>query len=53
MSVEQRIRTCRLIEKMRAQKLYSGRLGLENVSTVHGKKINDAVCEKSGKDKVI
>ena len=37
MSVEQRVRTCRLLEKMQVQKKYTERLGLKNVSTFHGK----------------
>lgn len=40
MGVEQRIKTCRLLEKMKMQEAYSKRLGLEDVSTVHGKQIN-------------
>lgn len=43
MSVEQRVQTCRLLEKMRMQASYSKRLGLEDVSTVHGKRINENV----------
>lgn len=43
MSVEKRIRTCRLLEKMKKQEAYSKQLGLEDVSTVHGKQINDSV----------
>jgi len=41
MSVEERIRTCLLIEKMRGQKNYCERLGLENISRFHGKKIDE------------
>jgi hypothetical protein len=41
MGIEQRILTCRLLEKMNGQKGYSNRLGLENVSTFHGIKINN------------
>ena len=40
MGIEQRILTCRLLEKMNDQKGYSSRLGLENVSTFHGIQIN-------------
>lgn len=39
MTVEQRIRACLLIEKMRGQESYSERLGLENRSRFHGKRI--------------
>ena len=41
MTVEQRIRTCLLIEKMHEQKAYSEKLGLENISKFHGKRINE------------
>ena len=44
MSVEQRIQTCRLLEKMRMQKDYSKRLGLEDISTIHGRQIDKNVC---------
>ena len=36
MGIEQRVLTCRLLEKMNHQKRYSNKLGLENVSTFHG-----------------
>ena len=36
MSVEERILTCRLLEKMKAHEAYSKRLGLEDASRVHG-----------------
>ena len=36
MSVEQRILTCRLIEKMKEQDRYSRQLGLEDASTFYG-----------------
>lgn len=49
MSVEQRVRTCRLLEKMRMQEIYSRRLGLEDVSTVHGRKISDSSGVRGGK----
>lgn len=41
MGIEQRILTCRLLEKMNDQKRYSSKLGLENVSTFHGIQINN------------
>lgn len=41
MGIEQRILTCRLLEKMNEQKNYSSRLGLANVSTFHGIQINN------------
>jgi len=40
MGIEERILTCRLLEKMKEQKNYSSKLGLENVSTFHGIQIN-------------
>lgn len=40
MPIEQRIRMCLLIEKMKAQKVYSEKLGLENLSKFHGKRIS-------------
>lgn len=39
MSTRERIRLCILIEKMNEQKSYSEKLGLENRSTFHGKRI--------------
>ena len=41
MTVEQRIKTCLLIEKIHEQKDYSERLGLENRSRFHGKAIEE------------
>ena len=41
MSTKQRILTCRLLEKMKSQELYSKQLGLEDVSTIHGTKLNE------------
>ena len=40
MSIEQRVLTCRVLEKMKEQKGYSKKLGLENASTIHGKEMN-------------
>ena len=40
MSEEQRVQTCRLLEKMKEHEAYSKRLGLEDVSTVHGIQTN-------------
>ena len=45
MGIEQRVLTCRLLEKMNGQKRYSSKLGLENVSTFHGIQIN---CDRKG-----
>ena len=39
MTVEQRIRLCILIEKMYRQKAYSEKLGLEDKSRLHGRRI--------------
>ncbi len=41
MSVQERVRMCRLIDQMERQKEYSKRLGLENRSTFHGTRIYD------------
>ena len=43
MSIRERIRLCILIEKMNEQKAYSEKLGLENKSTFHGKRIKKEV----------
>ena len=43
MSVEMRILTCRLLEKMKTQEVYGKRLGLEDVSRVHGIQIEKVV----------
>lgn len=40
MSVEQRILTCRLLEKMKLQEIYSEQLGLEDVSTIREVQLN-------------
>ena len=42
MEIVQRIRLCRLIEKMEKQEAFCRRLGLVNVSRLHGK------CSKRG-----
>lgn len=41
MAIEQRIRKCLLVEKMHEQKSYSKKLGLENISKFHGKRITE------------
>ena len=43
MSVEQRIQTCRLLEKIKSQEGYSKKLIVEEVSTFHGIKLNKSV----------
>ncbi len=40
MTVKQRIRACLLIEKMQKRKDFSEKLGLEDRSEFHGKRIN-------------
>ena len=45
MSIEQRVRTCRLLEKMKSQEDYSKRLGLENRSTMNGKQMYQKECD--------
>ncbi|MDD3219346.1 MAG: hypothetical protein PHC41_11245 [Lachnospiraceae bacterium] len=39
MSIEQRIRMCLLIEKMKANKDYSEKLGIEDISRFRGKRM--------------
>lgn len=39
MEVTQRVLMCRLIEKMKLQKSYSKKLGIENASTFREKKL--------------
>lgn len=46
MTIEQRIRTCLLLERMCEQKKYSERLGLENRSKFHGKTIKEREEQK-------
>ena len=50
MSVEMRILTCRLLEKMKANEVYTKRLGLEDESRVHGIQIGKStnVLTKKG-----
>lgn len=43
MSIEQRVLTCRVLEKMKEQKGYSKKLGLEDTSIIHGQKMNGDV----------
>lgn len=40
MTIKQRIRLCILIEKMHRQDAFSERLGLEDLSRFHGKRID-------------
>ena len=40
MSVEERILTCRLLEKMKVYEVYGKRLGLKDISQMHGKQID-------------
>ena len=44
MDAKQRVQRCRLLEKMKLYQVYSKRLGLEDVSTIHGKRIDE--CAK-------
>lgn len=39
MNVEQRVLTCRVLEKMKEQKEYGRKLGLKDVSAMHGRRI--------------
>ena len=43
MCVKERIKLCRLLDKMEEQKEYSQKLGLENASTFHKKQINHTI----------
>lgn len=40
MGIEQRILTCRLLEKMTKHETYSKKIGLQNSTTFHGRNIN-------------
>lgn len=40
MSIEERVKRCRLIEQMDRIPALSGRLGLENNSTFHGRMVD-------------
>lgn len=46
MSVENRIRTCLLLEKMSKNQGYSEKLGLSDESTFHGDKSNNKISTK-------
>lgn len=39
MSIEQRVKMCRLLEKMKGQEAFCKRLGLEDTSVINGKQI--------------
>ena len=41
MTIEQRIRRCLLIEKMYQHKAYSEKLGLEDISRFHGRRVKE------------
>ena len=41
MSVEQRVKICRLLEKIKFQEEYSEKIGVENLSTYRGEKLNN------------
>ena len=43
MCIEQRVRICRLLEKMKEQDSYSKKIGLKNTSTFHGKRIDKKI----------
>lgn len=43
MRLAERIRLCRLLDKMEGQKEYSQKLGLENASTFHKKQIKEKI----------
>lgn len=47
MPVEQRIKMSLLAEKVDKQKTFSEKLGLENVSTLHGRRVKNKEEEKT------
>lgn len=51
MSVQERIRMCRIINQMEDLPELSKRLGLENKSTLHGKYIDEKQERKRGNEK--
>lgn len=53
MSIEQRIRVCRVLEKMEGLELYNKKLGIENSSTFHGRRINYEMKSLERKDEVL
>ena len=50
MSVEMRILTCRLLEKMKVYEVYGRRLGLEDASRIYVAGIGGKLAEKNTKD---
>lgn len=51
MNIEERIITCRLLEKMQLQKEYSEKLGLSDISTIHGMRFEKIVGKRQGKER--
>ena len=49
MSVQERVRMCRLIEQMDEKRVLSKRLGLENKSTFHGNLLYEDFGKERGK----
>ena len=50
MTIEERVITCRLLEKMKFQETYSKKLGLLDLSTIHGIRLEKTVGERQGKE---
>lgn len=48
MSVQERMKMCRLIEQMESKPVLSKRLGLENKSTFHGSYVDEKFEKKRG-----
>ena len=49
MCIEERIMTCRLLEKMRVYEVYGKKLGLQDVSKMHGIEIGTEIKKGTGK----
>ena len=47
MNIEERIKMCLIIEKMYKNKEYSKKLGLLDISEIHGKRINQEEAERN------
>ena len=52
MSIQERVRMCRLIERMESKKELCKRLGLENKSTFHGNPLDEYLGNKKDKEKL-
>lgn len=50
MSVQDRMRMCQLIDRMEIHMEYCKRLGLENISSFHGCKVENVIEKKRGSE---